>query len=443
MCTKLMRNRPVSLLLLFIVFFSSAQICHGENTINIGVIGPMAYTHGHELWNGALLAAEKVNHNGGVLVGNERMRIRLIKVDSNEYLNVATATNAIEMLFFRNNVDFVVGGFRSEAVLAMQDVAMDHKKIFISAGAAAPQLTERVAQNYKRYKYYFRGGTFNNFDLGKACFLQLGYVAQNLKAELKTKQIKVAIAAERNRWVDGMIAAAKFYFPRMGLELAGVFRPSSVATDVSPTLKAIADTNAPLILTLFSGNVGVSFVSQAADLNIPAIMVGINAEAQKKNFWAATGGKADNVITLTAFAPNVEISDQTKPFVDKYTRRFGDLPNYTAGGTYIAIAYTLTSAIEQAGTLNPEILIPIIENSKIETPQGHFALAKDDLGRHLHEVKFGAGYVLPLAVQWQNGQMKGIWPNNYQERPGTPTLTYKGVVNFKIPDWVIKRHKRF
>ena len=49
-----------------------------------------------------------------------------------------------------------MGGFRTEAVLAMQDIAMDYKKIFIGCGAAHPELCERVGKDYNRYKYWFR-----------------------------------------------------------------------------------------------------------------------------------------------------------------------------------------------------------------------------------------------------------------------------------------------
>ena len=64
------------------------------------------------------------------------MKIKLVQADSNEFLNVTDATNAMERLMTQDKVDFVLGGFRTEAVLAMQDIAMDHKKIFIGCGAA-------------------------------------------------------------------------------------------------------------------------------------------------------------------------------------------------------------------------------------------------------------------------------------------------------------------
>ena len=90
------------------------------------------------------------------------MKIELVKADSNEFLNVTDATNAMERLMTQDKVDFVVGGFRTEAVLPMQDIAMDYKKIFIGCGAATDSICDRVGENYSRYKYWFRGTPFNN-----------------------------------------------------------------------------------------------------------------------------------------------------------------------------------------------------------------------------------------------------------------------------------------
>lgn len=424
-------------LLFLLIATSSAK----ANTINIGVVGAMKFSHGQEMWNGALMAADEINKRGGVRVGRQRMRVRLIKANNNEFLNVGYATNTMEMLFLNNDVDFVVGGFRSEAVLAMQDVAMDYKKIFISIGAALPKLCQRVSQNYNRYKYYFRNGVFNNNHLANACFLQLDFVAQNLRKSLGVKKLKVAIAAERASWVNGMIKAAKKKFSDMDLELVGVFRPSAVATDVMPEINAIAATKASIVFTLFSSNVGTAFVSQAADVKLPAVQVGINVEAQKDDFWEATKGKADYVITTAAFCRGVEITKLTKPFLQNYIQRFGETPTYTSA-TYTAIVHTLIPAIEQAGTLNSDRLVHVIENKIYETPHGFYAYERDKLGRHLHDIKFGANYSILLGGQWQNGEIKGIWPKNYQERPGMAHLTYTGIVDIQIPPWLVDKYKK-
>ena len=79
------------------------------------------------------MAAEEINAKGGVKVGKKMMKIRLIQADSNEFLSVTDATNAMERLITKEKVHFVVGGFRTEAVFAMQDIAMDRRIIFIAA----------------------------------------------------------------------------------------------------------------------------------------------------------------------------------------------------------------------------------------------------------------------------------------------------------------------
>jgi branched-chain amino acid transport system substrate-binding protein len=134
-----------ALVVLFLVMTISFPAL-GAKTIKIGVIGPMQFVQGKGHWNGATMAAEEVNARGGVKVGDKKMKIELVKADSNEFLNVTDATNAMEMLLSRDKVDFVVGGFRSEAVFAMQDIAMDYKKIFIGCGASHSKLCLRLAE---------------------------------------------------------------------------------------------------------------------------------------------------------------------------------------------------------------------------------------------------------------------------------------------------------
>jgi branched-chain amino acid transport system substrate-binding protein len=120
------------------------------DVIKVGVIGPMNFMQGQGHWNGATMAAEEINAKGGVQVGQKKMMIELVKADSNEFINLTDAANAMERLMTQSKVDFVVGGFRTEAVMAMQDIAMDYKKIFIGCGAAHPELCLRVAKDYNK-----------------------------------------------------------------------------------------------------------------------------------------------------------------------------------------------------------------------------------------------------------------------------------------------------
>ena len=83
--------------------------------------------------------------------------IELTKSDSNEFLNLTDATNAMERLITSDKVDFIVGGFRTEAVLAMPDVAMDNKKSLWApappSGSSACGVCSKV---YHTLRYFFR-----------------------------------------------------------------------------------------------------------------------------------------------------------------------------------------------------------------------------------------------------------------------------------------------
>lgn len=436
------RSYQKRLLTIILFFFCTVSTSFGEDDIRIGVVGAMKVNSGEEMWNGALMAAEEINHHGGIQVGQQRMKIRLIKANSNEFLNVDYATNTMEMLLLQNMVDFVVGGFQNEATLAMQDVAMDYHKLFFSIGATSPKLCRRVGQNYDRYKYYFRGGTLNSNYLCQVCLQQLNHIAQILREELGIKTIKVAIATEENSWVNIMVEEAQKTLPKMGFELVGTFQFSSTDTDTGTNIIEISHSQAPLVLALFAGEAGISFVTQAFDFKLPAVITGLNLEAQKSDFWKKTNGKANYTITLAPFVPGVKISKQTKAFMDKYGQRFGEMPSYMAGGTYASIAGTLAPAIEQTGSLNPELLVKTIENNVYTTPQGVWAYDKDEKGHHLHDLKFGAKYAMVLGAQWLDGKMEGIWPNKYVEKKGTKPLSYKGIIDFKIPPIVIETHKK-
>jgi branched-chain amino acid transport system substrate-binding protein len=338
-------------------------------------------------------------------------------------------------------VNFVVGGFRTEAVLPMQDIAMENKKIFIGVGAAHDELCNRVAKDYKTYKYWFRGSPFNSSFLGRTSFIHLATVGAILKQSLNIPKLKVAIVAEKAEWTEPMIKAAEGTLPKMGMEIVGVWRPSPVATDVTAELSAIQRAEATLIFTIFSSSVGIPFARQAGELKIPAVQVGINVEAQKDGFWQATQKMGNYVTTMNTYARGVDYNELTKPFVDGYVKRFNETPTYTAD-TYAAIVYTLAPAIEKIGTLDSDKVVAFMENDVHKAPSGVVAYLKNAEGKPLHELRWGPGYLTSLGVQWQDGELKGFWPNKWKATPEAPEITYNGIAPYKIPPWMMEKYKK-
>jgi len=411
-----------------------AGLALGADVVKIGVIGPMNFTQGTGHWNGAVMAMEELNAQGGIQVGAKKMKVELVKSDSNEFLSITDATNAMERLITYDKADYIVGGFRTEAVLAMQDIAMDYKKIFLGCGAATKEICDRVGEKYDTYKYWFRITPFNNIYLAKTNFIHLATVAHIMRTQLGIQKPKVAIVGEKQAWVEAMIAASEKNIPNMGMEIVGVWRPSQTATDVTAELSAIQRAGADIVFTIFSASVGITFAKQMGELKVPAVMVGINVEAQKDGFWAATGGMGNYVMTMNTYARGVEYNDLTKPFVDGYIEQFGETPTYTAD-THGAILI-LAECIKRAGSLDPDKIVPEIEKYDEKTTSGRIKFDKN------HEPIWGPGYLTSLVVQWQDGKLVGVWPNHWVPAKDVPPITYNGIVAYKLPPWVIEKHKK-
>jgi len=381
--------------------------------IKIAILGPMAFVQGENHWAGAEMARDEINKAGGVNVGGKRRQIELIRADTNEIQSVPDATNAVERVITRDRADFLIGGFRSEAVLAMQEVAMDHKKIFLGAGAAHSKLGQNVEDNYSRYKYWFRYTPTKDVDLARTLFAVMNSIAQQIRTELKTETPKVALLAEKAVWTQALVAAAQKNLPAMKMEVVGLWQPSATATDVTAELSAIDRTGAHIVFTMLSGPVGIVVGRQMGERNMKAVAWGINVEGQKEEFWQAAAGKAQFVSTLDTYA-EVEMTPRTVPFVRAFKERYKKMPTYTAA-TYDAI-HMLKAVIEKENTLDADRLVAAIE--KVE----HVGTGSIVTFDKRHDLVWAVGKTAGIAVQWQDGQKVPFWPPNV-----------KGMKPFKLP----------
>jgi len=391
------------------IFDSAAH----AQAIKIAILGPMAFVQGENHWAGAEMARDEINKAGGVNVGGKPRQIELIRADTNEIQSVPDATNAVERVITRDRADFLIGGFRSEAVLAMQEVAMDHKKIFLGAGAAHSKLGQNVEDNYSRYKYWFRYTPTKDVDLARTLFAVMNSIAQQIRTELKTDTPRVALLAEKAVWTQALVGAAQKNLPAMKMEVVGLWQPSATATDVTAELSAIDRAGAHIVFTMLSGPVGIVVGRQMGERNMKAVAWGINVEGQKEEFWQAAAGKAQFVSTLDTYA-EVEMTPRTVPFVRAFKERYKKMPTYTAA-TYDAI-HMLKAVIEKENTLDAEKLVAAIE--KIE----HVGTGSIVTFDKRHDLVWAVGKTAGIAVQWQDGQKVPFWP---------PTV--KGMKPFKLP----------
>ena len=399
-------------------------------SVRVGVIGPMKSTDGENMWRGALMAQEEINKAGGVKQGTAKIKLELVKVDTNEEVSVSDAVLAVERNV--NKADFFVGSKRSESALAMQDVLMKNKKIFISSGGVHPELCARVGKDYDRFKYFFRV-ILNSAYMGKIMFLHLGDVAKIVKEELGIEKPKVAILADKLQWADPIVAAVEKNAPNMGLEVVGAWRPSANASDVTAELAAIKEAGAHIIFQAVSGPVGIALGKQWGQLEIPAALIGGNSYGVVKTFYDATGGYGTYMTTQTSVGP-VKITNKTIPFWDSFVKRFNDFPGYTSS-SYDAV-YILKEAVERAGTLDSDKVVEEMEKTDyagafgriVFYPKGH---------EWAHDVKFGSGFNTWVIVQWKaKDKVSVVWPYGWEG------VTYEGSEKYQLPPWMVKQLKK-
>jgi branched-chain amino acid transport system substrate-binding protein len=392
---------------------SIAPSALAQGTVKIAILGPMAFVQGENHWAGAEMARDEINQAGGISVGGKKMQVELVRVDTNEIQSVSDATNAIERAITRDKADFLIGGFRSEAVLAMQEIAMDYKKIFLGAGAAHSKLGINVEQNYDRYKYWFRLSPTKDVDLARTVFAVLGSVAAQVRKDLRKETPKVAILSEKAVWTEALVAAAQKNLPAMKMEVVGLWQPSATATDVTAELSAIERAGADIVFTILSGPVGISVGRQMGERGTKAIAFGINVEAQKDGFWQAAAAKANYVATLDTYA-EVEMTPKTVPFVKAFKARYKKSPAYNAA-TYDAI-HLLKDAIESVGSLDADKIVTYIEKGE------HVGAGSVATFDKRHDLVWAPGKTAGIGVQWQDGEKVPFWP---------PQV--KGMKPFKLP----------
>ena len=424
---RVLKGVIIPILACLVLLVTSSCGGAAENVVKIGVVGPMTFIQGEHHWYGATLAAEEINAAGGIMIGNEAYQIQLVKVDSNEILSPTDAASAMERVLTVDKVDFVVGGFRTEGVFPMQEIAMDNKTIFLGCGSATKALCDGVADDYDRYKYWFRVTPVNDVFLFSVDMELLKMVAEALRTECGIETPKVAILAEKLEWAETIVTFANALIPSAGMEVVGTWRPSDTATDVTAELTAIEDAGAHIIFTTISGPMGIVYAKQWGEKQIPAASVGINVEVQKQGFWDATDGYGNYETGLNTFAEGVKITDQTIPFFNTFVDRFGQFPTYNAG-TYEAL-FILKDAIEAAGTVDSDAVVVELEKTDRIGTAGRIVF--DDN----HDVIWGPGYVTAVGVQWRDGEMLAVWPPADGSWEG---VAYEGVVEYELPPWVIE-----
>jgi branched-chain amino acid transport system substrate-binding protein len=330
-----------------------------DGKINVGIAGELNSTAGAMQWTGARLAQEAINRNGGVNIGGVSYIVELVPIETGEETVDPTGlTGILDLTAAIDGVDFILGGFRAEAVEVYRDVAMEKGVIFINCGAAAETLQHSVVDDYAGYRCWFKGMPYNEYFLGQSVVRTLGAVAIKLREEMGVAAnytLKAAIIADNLAWAYEQVVVITELLKSINVNL--VHTPYWVdatgnTAGMQNGLTSIAGLDPQFIIPVFSADAGALYDKLRASYVPNAMSVGINVMAQLKVPWNANlttappGGPACAYeVILDTWAEGLGQTEKTGPFLTAVMNfTSGEYPLNTAA-TYDALL-GLKAAIE-------------------------------------------------------------------------------------------------
>lgn len=363
--------------------------------INIGVVAPQETLEGKSIVNGAKLAAEHINAAGGI----DGRQIKLFFYD--DHKSASDGVRAMQRAANRDHTVAMVGTFISEVALSMEPWSARLKMPFIVTGAASPKITQRVHNHYSEYKYVFR-------DKLNAHFMAES-VIDFIHHSLAPKGFKrAAIMAEDSAWTVPLGQTWKQNLQsQTNVKIVKEVRYSPDTNDFGPIFNQIENKKVPLILTGWA-HTGLRPTIQWSQRQVPALLVGVNAQAGSSSFWQKSNGAAQGVISQSSAVPGAALSDKTEPFTQAYHAKFHNFPGYTGYTTYDAL-YLLKNAIEASHSTDPDKMVSALEQTDTTGTIGHIKFYGKQ-SQYTHDLQFGPGLTTGVLFQWQDGKQVPVWP---------------------------------
>jgi branched-chain amino acid transport system substrate-binding protein len=221
------------------------------------------------------------------------------------------------------------------------------------------------------------------------------------------KMKTAVIMSEDAAWTGPLDAGYEACLPKIGLKVLDHIRFSPDTTDFTPIFNKIEASKPDVIITGVS-HVGTQPTVQWKSQQVPIPMFGIASQATNSTFWKDTNGATDSVIYQGVSGPGVAVTPKTLPFVDAFSKKYGNMPSY-AGYTAYDDVYIIADAIKRAGSADSDKLVDAMEKTDYVGTIGRVQfLPKGD--PHVHGLKTGEGLITGLMLQWQNGKQVNMWP---------------------------------
>ena len=360
---------------------ATAGMAQSTDKLKVGLMLPFSGTYsalGVAIENGFRL---HVAEQGGKLAGRE---IEFFKVDDES--DPAKATDNVNKLIKRDNVDVIVGTVHSGVAMAMARAAKQSGTTLIVPNAGADAVTGPLcAQNIFR-------SSFSNWQPGYAT----GVVAAQ-KGYKRAMTITWNYAAG-NETVKGFTEA----FEKGGGKVMKDLSLPFPNVEFQALLTEIAAQKPDVVFAFFAGGGAVKFVKDydAAGLkkSIPLMGSGFLTDGTLE----AQGASAQGLITLLHYGDNIE-TPRNQAFRNKFAVAYKTNPDVYAMQGYDAAQMLGAGVAAVKGDLKQrDAMIAALRKTQVDSPRGKFTLSPQHNPTqdfYIREVKGNYNVVTGVAVK--------------------------------------------
>jgi len=355
-----MTPRP-SLAILIVLAVALAVVGTGpapaaEKTLAIGLLGPLsggAASYGVELQRGAEMRADEINKAGGLKIGGDVYKIKLVAYDHKaQAADAATATNK---LVFQDKVKYIIGNAVGATCNAAQTITEPNKVMFsfVCWGTAnlapeKPYSFRSMLSQWELAEPFYRWVKENHPKVKRVAVISPNDTSGKDTNTAVVKALKVlAFEVTADEYYE---RGTKDFYPVLTKLLAQ--KPDMIDVAAAPAGEAGLILKQAMELG-FKGAKGWT-----AGTN-PFTIIGVAGREAAEGVWSPA-----NINVKSE-----HVNSAVRKFGEAYEKRYGEVPGVIAVANFAAFD-VFTQAMQRAGSVETDRVLEVLTKERFETVWG-------------------------------------------------------------------------
>jgi len=355
-----MTPRP-SLAILIVLAVALAVVGAGpapaaEKTLAIGLLGPLsggAASYGVELQRGAEMRADEINKAGGLKIGGDVYKIKLVAYDHKaQAADAATATNK---LVFQDKVKYIIGNAVGATCNAAQTITEPNKVMFsfVCWGTAnlapeKPYSFRSMLSQWELAEPFYRWVKENHPRVKRVAVISPNDTSGKDTNTAVVKALKVlAFEVTADEYYE---RGTKDFYPVLTKLLAQ--KPDMIDVAAAPAGEAGLILKQAMELG-FKGAKGWT-----AGTN-PFTIIGVAGREAAEGVWSPA-----NINVKSE-----HVNSAVRKFGEAYEKRYGEVPGVIAVANFAAFD-VFTQAMQRAGSVETDRVLEVLTKERFETVWG-------------------------------------------------------------------------